>query len=356
MNKFNSEKAGCQINQNVLNKIEELQTNSELGQREKEKKEAYNEKLSEFKLILSSLPKTQIEKLKIEIDKTLAKLEEEVYNTGSPEEFFCFFDCDMFFAACEINHNPKLADKPFVVGTSIISTSNYVARKFGIRSGMPVFIAKSICPELTILPVDTEKYSMYSEKVFDILKMYDENVIKRGCDEGYFKILMEDDVVFQNDELISELIMHQINEIKREIKKETNLTMSVGISFNPKIAKMAAEKNKPDGLFILRRKKECVYEYLDSLNVRKLSGIGPTLEYLLNGLGIFTIKDLREQLWKVYACFSQREADSLLADVTGFGKLHEEIPVSPSLSKSRTFKATDDISFLNKQIRSLADS
>ena len=352
MNKFDFEKAGCEMNTDFKIKLEELKSKGELHQREVEKIESNQSKIDDFNKYLNSLSETIITQLKSKILKTITQTEFEMYSTE--EDFYCYFDLDMFYAACEMLEKPELRDKPLIVGFSVISTANYAARKFGIRSGMPGFIAQKLCPELISVPVDHEKYKKYSEQVFEIIAMFDEHAVRRGIDEGYFGIQLEDEIVRTSKQLTEEMIIHTVTQLKRELLEKTGLTMSVGVSFNQRIAKMAAEKNKPDGLFILRKDKDTVYEYLDGLKIRKISGIGPVLEQLLNGIGINTIKDLRENLWKVFACFSEQQALGLLHDSIGYAEVSEWTPINPSISKSTTFKATDDLNWLNEQLRSLA--
>lgn len=82
----------------------------------------------------------------------------------------------MFYAAVEIIEKPYLKDKPVIVGSSIVSAANYVARKYGIRSAMPVFVANKLCKDLVKLDIDKSKYSRYSERVYKILRIFDPNL------------------------------------------------------------------------------------------------------------------------------------------------------------------------------------
>lgn len=89
----------------------------------------------------------------------------------------------MFFAAVEIIENPQLKDQPLIVGKSIVSTSNYIARQYGIRSAMPVFLAKELCPGLIIVDVHIDLYKKYSEKFYEVLRKYDPDLLYLGLDE-----------------------------------------------------------------------------------------------------------------------------------------------------------------------------
>ena len=96
---------------------------------------------------------------------------------------------DMFYAAVEIRDNPSLSDKPVAVGDkSMVSTSNYVARKFGVRSAMPGFLALKLCSNLIFVKPDIRKYSEDSAKVMDVLKQYDTDLESYGLDEAYLDL------------------------------------------------------------------------------------------------------------------------------------------------------------------------
>jgi len=91
---------------------------------------------------------------------------------------------DMFYAAVEIRDRPELADKPVAVGgMSMVSTANYVARKYGVRSAMPGFIAKQLCPGLVLVPCNFQKYKEVSEVMRSIVAEYDPNYASMGLDE-----------------------------------------------------------------------------------------------------------------------------------------------------------------------------
>ena len=94
----------------------------------------------------------------------------------------------MFYAAVEIVEKPFLREKPVVVGSSIVSAANYVARKFGIRSAMPTFVAEQLCKDLVKLPTNISKYKSYSERVYKILRMFDPNCLHIGMDEACLNI------------------------------------------------------------------------------------------------------------------------------------------------------------------------
>jgi len=156
-----------------------------------------------------------------------------------------YVDMDMFFAAVEIRDNPDLADKPVAIGNmSMISTANYVARKYGVRSAMPGFIAQKLCPDLIFVDINFKKYNEVSKVFKSILEDYDPNYESMGCDEAsvditdYLRSTEQD-----NDEGREKVAM----EIRTRINEATRLTCSAGVACNKMLAKICSDMNKPNG-------------------------------------------------------------------------------------------------------------
>jgi len=196
---------------------------------------------------------------------------------------------DAFFAAIEEKRHPELKGKPLVIGGSgdphrrgVVSTANYEARKFGIRSGMPLITAYKLCPEAVFLPVDYQEYSRVSSVFKSVLRNFSPIIEDMGIDEVFIDITQTPGT--------SEDIA---KEIKRLIYEKTGLTCSVGIGPNKLIAKIASDAQKPDGLTIVEEKD--VLGFLAPLPVRKLYGVGPKTEAHLNALGIKTVSELRKK-------------------------------------------------------------
>ncbi|KYO48572.1 DNA polymerase kappa isoform B [Alligator mississippiensis] len=127
----------------------------------------------------------QLLKAQLQVDKLVMELEQS-------RDLSCtivHIDMDAFYAAVEMRDNPELKEKPIAVGSmSMLSTSNYHARRFGVRAAMPGFIAKKLCPHLTIVPLNFEKYGQVSKEVRKILAQYDPNFMPVGLDEAYLNI------------------------------------------------------------------------------------------------------------------------------------------------------------------------
>ncbi|ABR50296.1 DNA-directed DNA polymerase [Alkaliphilus metalliredigens QYMF] len=192
-------------------------------------------------------------------------------------------DMDAFFAAVEQQDQPELKGKAVIVGGSsnrgIVCTCSYEARKFGIHSAMPIFMAKQRCPHGIYLPVRHERYREVSRQVFDILYEVTDLVEPLSIDEAFLDISDCEEKTYD----IAKYIKEQVNQ-------KTGLTISVGISYNKFLAKLASDWNKPDGIKIIT--KEMVPDILKPLPVHKVFGIGRKSGSKLNQIGIETIEDL----------------------------------------------------------------
>jgi DNA polymerase IV (DinB-like DNA polymerase) len=197
---------------------------------------------------------------------------------------------DHFFTAVEERERPELKGKPVVVGADpkegkgrgVVSTSNYEARKAGVRSGLPISRAWKLCPEAVYLPPNFPLYIQVSNDVMEIARRYADKFEQWGIDEAFLDVTSR---VRNFDE--AEALA---KEIKREILKVTKLTCSIGVGPNKLVAKVASDFQKPDGLTVVR--EEQIEAFLAPMPVRRLLWIGKKTEAKLNGIGIKTIGDL----------------------------------------------------------------
>jgi DNA polymerase IV (archaeal DinB-like DNA polymerase) len=200
------------------------------------------------------------------------------------------FDMDHFFTAVEEREHAELKDKPVVVGADpkggigrgVVSTSNYLARKFGVKSGMPISRAWKLCPEAVYLPVNYKLYLEASSRIMDMLRRHADKFEQWGIDEAFLDVTSK-----VNDYGSAEALARQI---KDEIYTEARLTSSVGISSNKLVAKIASDFQKPNGLTIV--KEEDVEKFLTPLPVRKLLWVGRKTGQKLEDMGIKTVGDL----------------------------------------------------------------
>ena len=210
-----------------------------------------------------------------------------------PQRIIMHLDLNYFFAACEEKRNPSLKGKPVIVcvysgrfeDAGAVSTCNYVARKLGVKSGMPILAAKKLAKDAIYLPTDHEYYSEISERVMEILRKHADKFEQVSIDEAFLDIGQKINGSYENAGLLAK-------EIKNEICGKEQLKCSVGIGPNKLIAKIASDFQKPDGLTIVQAEK--VKDFLGPMQVSKLLGVGPKTTEILNKIGIETIAQLRE--------------------------------------------------------------
>lgn len=192
-------------------------------------------------------------------------------------------DLDAFFASVEELDQPELADIPMAVGgqsrRGIITTCNYKAREFGIHSAMPVFQAKQRCPQLKIVPMRRERYVEMSRQVFSVLRSYTRKLEQMSIDEAYLDISSRPEEAL----FIAESLQNEVAEL-------TGLSISVGISYNKFLAKLASDWKKPHGIFQISQRD--LPDILFPLSVGKIHGIGHAAERKLNSFSLYSVKDL----------------------------------------------------------------
>ena len=206
-------------------------------------------------------------------------------------------DMDYFFAQIEERENPQFKGKPVVVGADpkggrgrgVVSTANYEARKYGIHSAMPISKAYQLCPKAIFLPVNMELYQKVSENIMAIIKKYSKTWEIVSLDEAYLDI---SSTVEGSTFNIWEKAENLAKSLKKEIFEKEKLTSTIGIGPNKLIAKIAAEKGKPDGLLVIKPNQ--VKNFLEPLDIEDLPGIGPKTAEKLRAIGINKIKELKK--------------------------------------------------------------
>lgn len=194
---------------------------------------------------------------------------------------------DAFYASVEQRDDPTLRGKPVGVGfdgdRSVLCTASYEARRFGVRSAMPVKTAKRLCPQLVIVPVHFDKYREVSAKVHDIFRDYTDMIEPLSLDEAYLDVTI-------NKKNIP-LAVDIAKEIKQRIKEELQLTASAGVSYNKFLAKIASDFRKPDGLTVIHPDR--AEKFITDLPVEDFWGVGRKTAATMHSMGIFTGGQLR---------------------------------------------------------------
>lgn len=181
-------KAGLAKDQTEINRIiAEASKGSKFYENEKRKDKELTEHIQRILKQRDEIMKdADIKKVEALAEHKLAELEAQRDLTQT----IVHVDMDAFFANVELLFNPDLEGKPFGVGRGVLSTASYEARKYGVRSGMPAFIAKKLCPELILISIHFSRYTEMSGKVMSVFKSYDPNMAVAGCDEGYLKYIV----------------------------------------------------------------------------------------------------------------------------------------------------------------------
>jgi DNA polymerase IV len=200
-------------------------------------------------------------------------------------------DGDSFFASCEIALDPKLKGRPVYVGggrrgDGIVIAANYIARKFGIITGMACFEAKRKCPEGVLVRPHYDEYRRLSIEMFRRVRHYTPLLVPTSIDEGYLDFT-DSPAVFRCRNA-AELV----GRMKREIGEEIGLPVSMGLGSSRWLAKLATEHYKPDGFHEVPEDKEC--EFLRDVPTQKLAGIAERRARSLRALGVWTLGDVAQ--------------------------------------------------------------
>lgn len=199
-------------------------------------------------------------------------------------------DCNSFFASVECVQNPSLYDVPMAVGGDeasrhgIILAKNEIAKKFGVQTAETIWQARKKCPNLVIVPPRHDLYYQYSKRVMDIYKRYTDYVEPFGLDEAWLDVT-ESRRLFGDGVKIA-------NELRRVVREETGLTISVGVSFCKVFAKLGSDYKKPDATTVFSW--DNWQEYIYPLPVGDLLYVGKKTERELERLGVKTIGQLAD--------------------------------------------------------------
>jgi len=202
---------------------------------------------------------------------------------------FIHIDMDCFYAAVEMRDNPKLACVPLAIGGNsrrgVLSTANYIAREYGVRSAMSNYHAKQLCPDLVIVPGRMAVYKEASNQIREVFSRYTDLVEPLSLDEAYLDVT--DSTACKGS---ATLIAQQI---RADIYNATGLTASAGIAPIKFIAKIASDEKKPNGQFVVLPHE--IDDFLAQLPLGKIPGVGKVTLEKLNLKGLYTGKDVREK-------------------------------------------------------------
>ncbi|KAF4112993.1 DNA polymerase kappa [Onychostoma macrolepis] len=388
---LNDNKAGMEgLDRDKINKIIlETSKGSKFYENELKKEQQVNQRIEKMMEQKARTTKEQLKQAQAEVDKLMCELE----RSRELGRVIVHVDMDAFYAAVEMRDCPELKDKPMAVGSmSMLSTSNYHARRFGVRAAMPGFIAKKLCPNLVIVPTNFDKYRAVSAQVREIFSEYDPHFMPMSLDEAYLDITEHleqrqhwpetmrtyyicdaktennaDRSESERDELSPVLFEDSpssspslsgadrkaevfgmsaeeaVREMRFRIQQKTSLTASAGIAPNMMLAKVCSDKNKPNGQYRIPPERQVVMEFMKDLPVRKVSGVGKVTEKMLAALGIVNCDQLGQQMALLSLLFSVSSWHNFLHISLGLGSTCiERDSERKSMSTERTFGEMND--------------
>lgn len=198
-------------------------------------------------------------------------------------------DMDAYYASVEIRENPQLADKPLIIGGSptgrgVVSTANYIARRFGVHSAMPTSQAMRLCPHAILIRPRMDFYAAISKQIRDIFHSYTDLVEPLSLDEAFIDVT-------GSRKLFGDAVTIA-KQIKARIANEVGLSASAGVAPNKFLAKVASDLEKPDGLVVVD--PDAIQSFLDPLPVSRVWGVGAQTQKKLESYGVHTIAHLRQ--------------------------------------------------------------
>lgn len=251
------------------------------------------------------------------------------------DQTYFHVDMDAFFASVEIRDNPSLRDKPVLIGgkgpRTVVSTASYEARKYGCHSAMPMATALRLCPDAIVIEPRFRRYSDVSRQIMDIFRRYSDSILQISIDEAFLDM--------SGMRLLWKSSKEAALSLKKAVRDETGLTISVGIAASRYIAKMASDYDKPDGLCRVAPGKEQVF--VDAVGLSRLWGIGDSTLRALKQKHITTTGELRA--WpedRLARAFGPSMGGFLYKAVRGIDPgIYQGEAKSRSLSTETTFPA-----------------
>jgi len=276
------------------------------------------------------------------------------------DRVICHIDFDYFFAQCEEIRRPDLKTRPVAVcvysdrggDSGAIATANYLARKYGVNSGMPIKFAKkklSDVPEAVFLPTDFEYYGEISENAMNVIRNHADIFEYVGRDEAYLDVTDRTGHDFKR-------AAHLAQQLKNSLRSTIKLSSTIGISSNKLVSKIASGYKKPDGLTVVEPQE--VESFLGPLPIRTIPGIGKKSEEKFSEMNLETISQLRSvDVFTLNGLFGRKVGSYIYNAARGM----DDDPVSPrhdpiQYSRIVTLKQdSKDFDFLVKDLEKLCD-
>ncbi|MEM4046102.1 MAG: DNA polymerase IV [Metallosphaera sp.] len=253
-----------------------------------------------------------------------------------------FVDIDYFFAQVEELLNPSLKGKPVAVcvysgrtkDSGAIATSNYMARRLGIKAGMAIVKAKEIGKDVIFVPMRKDLYKEISDRVMSIVSTYGDSMEIASIDEAYV------DVSRKARNLLE--AMDLAKRLKEDILRKEGLRVTIGVGPNKVLAKIVAERNKPDGLGVV----DNVTKFIDEIEISEVPGVGKKTEEILKERGIKTLRDVRELRIEDLAKLIGRSRASYLMSLA-FNTYNEQVKPRQVSHRGRYVTLTENTRDIN---------
>jgi len=256
-------------------------------------------------------------------------------------------DADAFFASCEQAVHPELRGKPVITGKErgIVAAASYEAKARGVKRGMSYMDVKRVCPDAIVVPSDYETYSLFSVRMFEILRRFSPDIEEYSIDEAFVDLTGLRRSYHCSYEMLAATI-------QKTVEKELGITVSVGVSLSKVLAKIGSTHNKPHGLTVIPGRD--IHHYLEKLPVGKVWGIGANTSAFLNKLGIRTALEFAKKDEGFIKKHLSRPYQQIWCELNGmsvYPVVQEPKSSYQSISKTKTFTPpSTDESFVFAQL------
>jgi len=256
-------------------------------------------------------------------------------------------DADAFFASCEQAIHPELRGRPVITGKErgIVAAASYEAKGRGVQRGMRLFEVKKVCPDAVILPSDYETYSLFSVRMFEILRRFSPDVEEYSIDEAFVDLTGLRRSYHGPYESIA-------RKMQETIQQELDLSVSVGVSLSKVLAKIGSKHKKPHGITMIPGRE--IHLFLEKLPVEKVWGIGPNTAAFLGKHRIRTALEFARQDESFVKKYLSKPYHEIWHELNGRSVYHVTTEIKnsyQSISKAKTFTpASMDESFVFAQL------
>ncbi len=347
----------------VASRIYDMSKGSAYTKRAEEKDSMVNTRIAKMLKAVKELTPAEIRTAEGIVNDMAENWE---YNERSLDRPVAVVDLDMFYAAVELRDRPELQAKPVAIGSiGMVSTANYIAREYGVRSAMPGFMALKLCPQLILLPCDFPKYRRVADQIHALFKELDPCFEAPSLDEAFLdltdasRVIVKAEAAGNGDDCVTTPILTEhifkvaeriLSKLRARINEVTGLTASAGMAPCFMLAKVASNINKPNGQYCIGPSVKEIEIFLSGRTLRSFSGVGKVTEKICREVyGASTcdqLWDARGVLWATMGKF--QTGTFLLRVCRGIGRSCHSSSNPPGvvtrkgISRERSFTKCDN--------------